>query len=83
MKLGTYLDLIGLNNFRALSLTTAQQEVSYYGLFGNACPWNSIYFSLGIDRNANKLGQHEVKILRMINCQRIFGISNGLAVARK
>ena len=36
MKLGTLKDLIGPNNFRALSFTSAQQEVSYYGLFGNS-----------------------------------------------
>ena len=30
-----------------------------------------------------KLGVHEVKTWRMKNCQGIFDISNGLAVARK
>jgi len=30
-----------------------------------------------------KLGQHEVKTLMMKNCQQIFDISNGLAVARQ
>ena len=32
---------------------------------------------------ASKLGEREVKALRMLNCGGIFDISNGLAVARK
>jgi len=29
----------------------------------------------------SKLGQHEGKTLRMLNCEQIFDISNGLTVA--
>jgi len=45
MKLGTHIDLIGPNNFRALSYTPAQQEVSYYGLFEKCMFLNLIYSS--------------------------------------
>jgi len=45
--------------------------------------WNLIYVFQGIHLIATKLGQHEAKRLRMLNCERIFDILNGLAVARQ
>jgi hypothetical protein len=83
MKLGTHIDLIGPNNFRAHSYASAQQEVSYYGLFGKRMLWNLIYSSEAIVSIIAKLGQHEENISRMLNCERIFDISNGLAVAKQ
>ena len=83
MKLGTHIDLIGPNNFHALSFMPAQQEVGYSGLFEKRMLWNLMYSSYRIHPIPTKLGQREVKTLRMLNCGRIFDISNGLAVARK
>ena len=61
---------------------SAQQEVSYLGLFIKSMLWNLKYSSEVFNPFATKLGEHDLKTLRMKNCEGIFDISNGLPVAR-
>ncbi len=84
MKLGTHIDLIEPNNFcTSCHIGSAQQEVSYSGLFKKHMLWNLKYSSQDFQQTSNKLGERDLKTLGMLKCGGIFDISNGLSVARR